>query len=97
MGQKFQSKIRSAFDFFAHQSPEPTIHNPVIPQGYTKISHLVGPPNLVISKERERAYREVLTKHGIQIYPELIIECAYGISDEGFKVTEALLKNGKTN
>ncbi len=68
----------------------------LISQGYTKISHLVGPPTLAISRERERGYRDSLANHGIQIYPELIIECAYGTSDEGFKVTEALLKNGKT-
>jgi len=67
----------------------------LISQGYTKIAHLVGPPNLAISKERERGYREALKNHGVQIYPELIIECAYGTSDEGFKVTEDLLKNGK--
>lgn len=78
-----------------HGAYKATSH--LISQGYTKISHLVGPPNLAISRERERGYRDALTKHGIQIYPELIIECAYGTSDEGFKVTEALLKNGKTN
>ena len=65
----------------------------LIAQGYRKISHLVGPSNLAISREREKGYRDALTNHGIPIYPELIIECAYGTSDEGFKVTEEMLKN----
>jgi LacI family transcriptional regulator len=67
----------------------------LISQGYTKIAHLAGPSNLSISKERERGYRDALVNHGIEVRPELIIECAYGTSDEGFKVTEALVKNGE--
>lgn len=67
----------------------------LISQGYTKIAHLAGPSNLSISKERERGYRDALTNHGLEVYPELIIECAYGTNDEGFKVTEELIKNGK--
>ncbi len=67
----------------------------LISQGYTKIAHLAGPSNLSISKEREKGYRDALTNHGMKVHPELIIECAYGTNDEGFKVTEDLLKNGK--
>jgi LacI family transcriptional regulator len=67
----------------------------LVSQGYTKIAHLAGPSNLSISKERERGYRDALTNHGLEVYPELIIECAYGTNDEGFKVTEELIKNGK--
>lgn len=67
----------------------------LISQGYSKIAHLAGPSNLSISIERERGYRDALTNHGLEVNPELIIECAYGTNDEGFKVTEELLKNGK--
>lgn len=64
----------------------------LISQGYNRIVHLAGPKNLSISKERERGYRDALTNHGISIDPTLIVECAYGTSDEGFKITENLFK-----
>ncbi|MDG1276705.1 MAG: LacI family DNA-binding transcriptional regulator [Algoriphagus sp.] len=67
----------------------------LISQGYNRIVHLAGPKNLSISKERERGYRDALTNHGIPIDPTLIIECAYGTSDEGFKITEKLFKEQK--
>lgn len=53
-------------------------------------------PDLAISKEGKRGYSDALIKHGVKIYPVLIIGCAYEIIDEGFKVTEVSLKNGKT-
>ncbi|WP_075350761.1 LacI family DNA-binding transcriptional regulator [Algoriphagus marinus] len=64
----------------------------LISQGYNRIVHLAGPKNLSISKERERGYRDALSNHGIPIDPTLIVECAYGTSDEGFKITENLFK-----
>jgi DNA-binding LacI/PurR family transcriptional regulator len=64
----------------------------LISQGYSRIVHLAGPKNLSISKERERGYKDALSNHGIAIDPTLIIECAYGTSDEGFKITEKLFK-----
>jgi len=67
----------------------------LISQGYSRIVHLAGPKNLSISKEREKGYRDALTNQGIAIDPSLIIECAFGTSDEGFKITENLFKEQK--
>jgi len=65
----------------------------LISQGYTRIAHLSGPKNLKISKERERGYREALVNHGIPIDESFIVECAYGTSDEGIKITQSLFKS----
>nr|WP_229368027.1 substrate-binding domain-containing protein [Telluribacter humicola] len=45
----------------------------LIQNGYQRIAHLGGPPNLVISQERLRGYTAALQKHGFEIRPELII------------------------
>jgi LacI family transcriptional regulator len=65
----------------------------LISQGYMRIAHLSGPKNLKISKERERGYREALVNHGIPIDESFIVECAYGTSDEGIKITQSLFKS----
>jgi DNA-binding LacI/PurR family transcriptional regulator len=65
----------------------------LISQGYTRIAHLSGPKNLKISKERESGYRDALINHGIPIDESFIVECAYGTSDEGIKITESLFKS----
>lgn len=67
----------------------------LISQGYTRIAHLSGPKNLKISKERERGYREALVNHRIPIDESFIVECAYGTSDEGIKITDRLFKSMK--
>ena len=45
----------------------------LIQNGYRRIAHLGGPPNLLISQERLRGYRDALHKHELPILPELII------------------------
>lgn len=45
----------------------------LIENGYRRIAHLGGPPNLLISQERERGYREALHKYHLPALPELII------------------------
>ncbi len=45
----------------------------LIENGYRRIAHLGGPPNLLISQERLRGYCDALQKHGFPILPELII------------------------
>jgi len=67
----------------------------LISQGYMRIAHLSGPKNLKISQERARGYKDALANHGVSVDPALIIECAYGTSDEGFKITERLFKSMK--
>jgi DNA-binding LacI/PurR family transcriptional regulator len=45
----------------------------LIQNGYQRIAHLGGPPNLVISQERLRGYKAALQKYGFDVRPELII------------------------
>jgi DNA-binding LacI/PurR family transcriptional regulator len=45
----------------------------LIHQGYCRIAHLGGPPNLLISQERERGYLDALRKYDLPILPELVI------------------------
>ncbi len=45
----------------------------LIGHGYRRVAHLGGPPNLLISQERLRGYREALQKHGLPLVPELVI------------------------
>lgn len=45
----------------------------LIQNGYHRIAHLGGPPNLLISQERARGYREALKKYSFPVVPELII------------------------
>lgn len=45
----------------------------LIQNGYRRIAHLGGPPNLLISQERARGYREALKKHSFPVVPELMI------------------------
>lgn len=50
-----------------------TVVEHLIQNGYRRIAHLGGPPNLLISQERERGYREALKKYNLPALPELII------------------------
>ena len=45
----------------------------LIQNGYRRIAHLGGPPNLLISQERLRGYRDALQKHGLLVLPELVV------------------------
>ncbi|WP_373512942.1 LacI family DNA-binding transcriptional regulator [Persicitalea sp.] len=45
----------------------------LIQNGYRRIAHLGGPPNLLISQERLRGYRDALQKYGLLVLPELVI------------------------
>lgn len=45
----------------------------LIENGYRRIAHLGGPPNLLISQERLRGYNDALRKHGFTLDPNLVI------------------------
>ncbi|MFC3414906.1 LacI family DNA-binding transcriptional regulator [Algoriphagus hitonicola] len=74
---------KGAFDAVTH----------LIHQGYERIAHLAGPKSLMISKERERGYRDALANHGMEINPEYIIECPVGTDDESQRITKDLFQN----
>ncbi|WP_297337857.1 LacI family DNA-binding transcriptional regulator [Algoriphagus sp.] len=67
----------------------------LIHQGYERIAHLAGPKSLMISKERERGYRDALTNHGIEINSDYIIECPVGTDDESQRITQELFQHIK--
>lgn len=45
----------------------------LIEQGYKRIAHLEGPPNLHLSRQRKKGYIDALTKHNLPILDELIV------------------------
>ncbi len=53
----------------------------IIKGGYTKIAHFAGYSTVSISKERCLGYKHALTKNGIEINPEWIIEGGFEIED----------------
>lgn len=63
----------------------------LLQQGYSKIVHLAGPPNLLISKERARGYQDALTDHGLNVNPDFMVECFKGTDDEAQKITIDIL------
>jgi LacI family transcriptional regulator len=64
----------------------------LIEQGYKRIAHLEGPPNLDISLQRLKGYEEALDEANMPIEKELIVACPFGSIEEGRKATEQLLK-----
>ncbi len=67
----------------------------LIEQGYRKILHLAGPPNLAISQKRKEGYLTALTEAGIPILDELIITCPEGNETESFNLVLEIFKNNK--
>lgn len=69
---------------------EATLH--LIEQGYKRIAHLEGPPNLAISTQRLEGYVAALKQHKIPVNKELIVACPKGSIEEGKSTTEKLLR-----
>jgi LacI family transcriptional regulator len=65
----------------------------IIKEGYTKIAHAAGYFNISIGKERCLGYKEALTKNGIKINPEWIIEGGFEVND-GYNSFMKLYKSG---
>ncbi len=53
----------------------------IIREGYTKIAHVAGYSNVSIGRERRAGYKEALTKNGIRISNDWIIEGGFEIKD----------------
>ncbi|MBN7811894.1 LacI family DNA-binding transcriptional regulator [Algoriphagus sp. H41] len=60
-------------------------------QGFSRIVHLAGPPNLKISQERLRGYQAALRDHGIEPDPAWVVPCFLGTDQEAQQVTTKLL------
>jgi LacI family transcriptional regulator len=67
--------------------------NHLISQGCKNIAHLVGAPNLIISIDRLRGYKDALKENKIEIKEELIFSCDSGTFEEGKSVTQKLLNS----
>ncbi len=53
----------------------------IIDEGYTKIAHIAGYPNVSVGKERYLGFRQALQNKNIEINPEWIIEGGFEVSD----------------
>ncbi len=74
---------RSAFFLVEH----------LVYKGHRKILHLMGPDYIRNSKERLRAYCDVLSKHGIEYNPQLVIDA--GVDEkEGAEAMNKVLDSG---
>lgn len=69
---------------------EATLH--LVEQGYKRIAHLEGPPNLEISLQRLRGYEEALKESNYPLLKELVVTCPFGSIEEGRRATEELLR-----
>jgi LacI family transcriptional regulator len=67
--------------------------NHLITQGCKNIVHLVGAPNLIISIERLRGYKDALKENNMPVREEYIIACDSGTFEEGKKITEKVLSS----
>lgn len=68
--------------------------NHLITEGCKQIVHLVGAPNLIISVDRLRGYKDALKENKMEIKDNLILSCDSGTFEEGKSVTQKLLASG---
>ncbi|NOS90927.1 MAG: LacI family DNA-binding transcriptional regulator [Cyclobacteriaceae bacterium] len=68
--------------------------NHLITEGCKNIVHLVGAPNLIISVDRLRGYKDALKENKMEINENLILSCDSGTFEEGKSVTQKLLASG---
>jgi LacI family transcriptional regulator len=68
--------------------------NHLITEGCKNIVHLVGAPNLIISVDRLRGYKDALKENKMEIKDSLILSCDTGTFEEGKSVTQKLLASG---
>ncbi len=67
--------------------------NHLIEQGCKNIAHLVGAPNLIISIDRLRGYKDALKENKMEVKENLIFACNEGTFDEGKAVTAKFLNS----
>lgn len=71
---------------------ELTIH--LFRNGFRKIAHIAGPPNLNITKERIKGYRLGLDECGLKFDPKFLLHCNLSIEEAAVVTTKLLsLKN----
>ena len=65
----------------------------VISQGYRRIAHLSGPPNISIAKERRAGYLDALNSNGIPVKNEWIVSCGFA-QEDGYRGFKRLISTG---
>jgi LacI family transcriptional regulator, galactose operon repressor len=53
----------------------------IIKNGYSKIAHIAGYPNVSISKERCQGFKQALQNSGLEVNPDWIIEGGFEVTD----------------
>ena len=72
-----------------HGAYEATQH--LIEQGYKRIAHLAGPPNLIISQNRLNGYKSAIADNKYMIDERIIKTCGLGTYEEAEQITNDLL------
>ncbi len=67
--------------------------NHLIEQGCKNIAHLVGAPNLIISIDRLRGYKDALKENKMEVKENLIFACNEGTFEEGKAITAKFLNS----
>jgi len=62
----------------------------LIDQGCKRIAHIQSAPNLIISEDRLRGYKEALKERKIEFKEKLIFTCETGTLEEGKSVTQKI-------
>ncbi len=63
----------------------------LIKSGCKRIAHIAGPNTLSTSRHRQMAYEDALTKHGIKIHADYIVNCKGFAPKHGISPTRHLL------
>jgi LacI family transcriptional regulator len=67
--------------------------NHLIEQGCKRIAHIMGAPNLIISIDRLRGYKDALKENKMEVKEELILNSDSGTFEEGKSLTQKLLSS----
>jgi LacI family transcriptional regulator len=65
----------------------------VLGQGYKRIAHLAGPPDISIAEERCAGYVDALNASGIPVKKEWIVTCGFS-QEDGYKGFKRLIESG---
>lgn len=66
----------------------------MIYQGYKNIIHFAGPPELTLSGERKKGFKDAMIKHKLPVNEDSFLEAGFFISD-GQQAMESLLKSNR--
>ncbi|MCC5929404.1 MAG: LacI family DNA-binding transcriptional regulator [Cyclobacteriaceae bacterium] len=62
--------------------------------GCRNLAHLSGPPNLEISRQRQKGFADAITRQGLKVDTSLILDTDFTI-DSGYEAMKNLISSGK--